>query len=91
MGVFVNLSVVFDNHEQLQGHLAILELLCLGFVEAPASVACVLAMCLRSAILAETSANVRLVQPQWLIVFLCPVVMMLISNSLQEERQLSGL
>ena len=30
MGVFVNLPVVFDDHEQLQGCLAIFGLSCLG-------------------------------------------------------------
>ena len=30
MGAFVDFSVVLDNHEQLQGRLAILGLLCLG-------------------------------------------------------------
>ena len=37
------------------------------------------------------STNVQLVQPQWLVVFFCPVVMALIPNSLQEETKLSGL
>ena len=41
--------------------------------------------------LAETSTDVRLVRPQWLVVFLCLVVMVLIPNSLQEEKKLSRL
>ena len=61
------------------------------FVEAPASIACVLAMCLWLSILAEISTNVQLVRPRWLVVFLCLVVLVLIPNSLQEERELSGL
>ena len=61
------------------------------FVEALASVACVPATCLLLAILAKTSTNVQLVRPQWLVVFLFFVVMVLISNSLQEERELLGL
>ena len=60
-------------------------------MKAPASVAYVLATCLWSAVLAETSTNVQLNRPQWLVVFLCPVVIVLIPNSLQEERKLSGL
>ena len=122
MNAFVNLSMVFNDHEQFQGCLAIFGLFCLGifsimlprkptflrrlissnsfwtwlkcslgifrFVEAPANVACVLATCLRLAILAATSTDVRLVQSQWLVVLLCLVVMVLISNSLQKEREL---
>ena len=61
------------------------------FVEALVSVACVLATCLQSAILAESSTNVRLVRLQWLVILLCPVVMVLIPNNLQEEKELSRL
>ena len=58
------------------------------FVEAPANVACFLAICLQLAILAETFTDVGLVRPQWLVVLLCPVVIVSIPNSLQKEMKL---
>ena len=62
-----------------------------NFVKALASVACVLATCLQLSIIAETFTNVQLVWPQWLVVFFCPIVVMLIPNNLQKKRKLSGL
>ena len=52
------------------------------FVEALASVACVLATCLQLTILVEISTNMQLVRPQCLVVFFCLIVMVLIPNSL---------